>query len=595
MKKLEKRDRLSLFYVLEEWATNPKTGSNIFLITPADESAGAPQVEITYSQAYQKVLQWSAWLKEVHGVQKGDIVAIDLANRPAFVFLWFGIWALGAVPAFINTHLRGSAFTHCVRIASARLLLIEPDICDALDQETKAELSSDQNGKRIECAIVSADLEQEVMALSPYRAPDTERSGLIGKSLCLLIYTSGTTGLPKAANVNWGKALAAVKAWPMYLEMKPQDRFFTCLPLYHTSGSLLGICEGLGSGCAVVLARRFSARNFMRQVSETKATGIHYIGEMCRYLLASPPSPYDRAHNVRFAFGNGLRPDVWQAFKDRFNIPVIAEFYGATEGPAALLAHSRNDFLRGAVGQSGLLFRSWATNTLLKHDPETDEPYRDPQTGFGVKCAVDEPGELLHPLDPAAIGERYFGYLGNAKASESKIIRDLLKKGDAYYRTGDLLKCDAEGRIWFVDRIGDSFRWRGENVSTTEVSAALGSHPAVNEANVYGVQLPHHDGRAGCAALVLAEGHTLDARLCAELAAHARERLPRYAVPLFLRLSTHVEVTGTHKHQKVALRAAGVDPRVVAEELFWLPPPADRYRRFTDRDWKQIEAGRARL
>lgn len=199
----------------------------------------------------------------------------------------------------------------------------------------------------------------------------------------------------------------------------------------------------------------------MRWVHETKATGIHYIGEMCRYLVASPPTPYDRAHNVRFAFGNGMRPDVWQEFKDRFNIEEIVEFYGATEGTGMSYVHSRNAFLRGAIGNQGALIRNLLnTHIFVKHDYSTDEPYRDPETGFCVKCKSDEPGELINPLDPNDIKARYLGYFGDEKATMSKVLWDVLKKGDAYYRTGDLQKRDAEGRLWFVDRVGDTFRWK---------------------------------------------------------------------------------------------------------------------------------------
>ena len=335
----------------------------------------------------------------------------------------------------------------------------------------------------------------------------------------------------------------------------------------------------------------------MRQVSETKANGIHYIGEMCRYLVSSPPSQYDRAHNVRFAYGNGMRLDVWQKFKDRFNIGTVIEFYGATEGTAASFVHSRNDFLRGAMGRQGLILRTLLNTFIIaKHDHATDEPYRDPKTGFFVRCRTNEPGELIHPLDPDNIGDKYQGYYGNEKASMSKVLRDVFKKGDAYYRTGDLVRRDQDGRIIFTDRVGDTFRWKSENVSTAEVSEAVGSHPQVNEANVYGVQLPNHDGRAGCAALVVAGEQNLSDDLARDLVEHTRKRLPRYAVPLFLRLMKQVDVTGTLKHQKVALRNEGVDPdKLGIDEVFWLEPGADRYRRFGKKDWEQICNGSAKL
>ena len=413
----------------------------------------------------------------------------------------------------------------------------------------------------------------------------------------LRIFTSGTTGLPKAAAVSWTKPLSGVRVFSSLLGLKKDDRFFTALPLYHTSGSVIGVLQALGPGCAAVVSPKFSSRTFMRQVSETKATAVQYIGEMCRYLVSSPPTPYDQAHNVRVAFGNGMRQDVWQRFKDRFNIGEIVEFYGATEGTAACFVSSRNDYLRGVVGRQGLITRTLMQNfVIVKHDHNTDEPLRDSKTGFCMKSPTNEPGELIHPLDANAIEEKYQGYFGNDKASMSKILRDVFKKGDAYYRTGDLQRRDDEGRLWFTDRIGDTFRWKSENVSTAEVSEAVGSHPAIQEANVYGVELPNHDGRAGCVALVLMNGQKLDVVLARSLAEHVRKRLPRYAVPIFLRLRKHVEVTGTLKHQKVALRNEGVDPaRMGEDELYWLEPGAEKYTGFGQKEWQRVVGGSAKL
>lgn len=597
LKRLEKRDRINLFYLLEQWAEDPQTATRPFLITPADPSKGVPQVETTYAQAYENVLKYAAWLKEEHGVGKGEMVAMDYMNTPKFVWLWFALWSLGAVPAFINHNLRDKAFVHSVRVSTARLLLVDHEVEDLLTEETTAALGEESMGRPLVTVLVTPEVETSILSRDPYRAPDSARAGVKATDVAMLIYTSGTTGLPKAANVNWGKPASGPRVWARLHGLQREDRYFTALPLYHTSGSCLGVLPVLGPGCALVLAPKFSARQYMRQISETDATGMQYIGEMCRYLVSTPPSPYDRAHKLKFAYGNGMRMDVWQKMKDRFNIPTIIEFYGATEGPSAMFTHSRNDFTRGAVGRSGLLTRRlFGGNLLVKHNTATDEPYRDPQTGLCERCATNETGELLHPLDAKAIDEKYFGYVGNEKASMSKVLRDVLAKGDAYYRTGDLQRVDADGRWWFMDRIGDTFRWKSENVSTAEVSEAVGDHPAVVEANCYGVQLPHHDGRAGCAALVLREGATLDEGLGRELAAHARKRLPRYAVPVFLRVMTHVEVTGTHKHQKVALRNEGVDPEKVGEdEVFWLEPGAEGYRRFGGREWKRVVGGEAKL
>ncbi|EMC94672.1 hypothetical protein BAUCODRAFT_132516 [Baudoinia panamericana UAMH 10762] len=599
LERLAKQDRVNIFYRFEELAKDPKTAAKVFLVVPKEEANSRQRTQWTYAEAYETVLKYARWLKDEHGIQKNEIVAIDFTNQPQFIWVWFALWSLGAKPAFINSNLRGNAFVHCVRISTARLLVVDASIREVMNDDTHAELSPDGRGRGVQAHILDDTEEERILAGPIYRAPDEARSGELPKHGGLLIYTSGTTGLPKAANVGWARALGGMYVFPKLLRLTADDRYFTAMPLYHSSAALLGVCQVLGAGCTLIVAPKFSPRTYMKMVVETKATIIQYIGEACRYLVSSPPTPYDKAHTVRLAFGNGMRPDVWQKFKDRFNIPDVCEFYGATEAPGSSIVYERNGFLRGSIGRTGALFEAlFGSNAVLvKHDHNTDMPYRDPKTGFCVKCKRDEVGELLNLLDAAAVEEKYQGYLGNEKATESKVLRNVFKKGDAYYRAGDLQRHDKDGRWWFVDRVGDTFRWKSENVSTAEVSEALGSHPAIREANVYGVQLPNHDGRAGCAAVGFASGKALDAGLRRELASHVRNRLPRYAVPIFLRvMGDELEVTGTLKHQKVALRNQGVDPsKVEGDELFWLPPGAESYEPFGKQEWDRIVTGSAKL
>ncbi|KAK0315510.1 long-chain fatty acid transporter fat1 [Friedmanniomyces endolithicus] len=598
----EKADRVNGFYAFERWATEPRTRDRVFLVSPYDPAAQhpRPQREWTYAEAYEIVGKYARWLREVHGVQKGEIVAMDFTNREQFVWVWFALWSLGAKPAFINSNLRRGAFVHCVRVSTARLLLVDPLVREVLDEETRGELGADSKGRAVDAFVLEDEaVERDILSGPAYRAPDSERGGDKLKDTAMLIFTSGTTGLPKAAKVHWGKTFAGTYVFPKLLGITAEDRYFTAMPLYHTSASLLGVLQALGPGCAIIVAPKFSPRTYMRMVTETQATIMQYIGEACRYLVVSPKTEWDRKHKLRLAFGNGMRPDVWQPFKDRFNIPDICEFYGATEAPGSSWVYERTGFERGAIGRSGALVRSLfgGNNVLVRHDHTTDLPYRDPRTNHCVKCLPNEPGELLNLLDPAAISDKFVGYLGNDAAGSSKILRDVFKKGDAYYRTGDLQRLDSDGRWWFLDRVGDTFRWKGENVSTAEVSEALGSHPAVGEANVYGVVLPHHDGRAGCAAVSLVGGKGVEGGLGVELAEWVRRRLPRYAVPVFLRVvGTELEVTGTMKHQKVALRNAGVDPgKVGGDKLFWLPPGAEGYEVFGVEEWEGIVERRAKL
>ena len=373
------------------------------------------------------------------------------------------------------------------------------------------------------------------------------------------------------------------------------------MPLYHSSASVLGFSTCLSTGATCVIGKRFSTKTFWNEVRDSKATVIQYVGETCRYLLAARPQidpvtgeNLDKKNDVRLAFGNGLRPDVWNRFKQRFGIETIAEFYSATEGASGTWNYSRNDFSRGAIGRhgtiGGLLVR--ANIGLVELDWETEQPWRDPKTGFCKRVNTGEPGELLYKLDANDVEKKFQGYFNNTGSTQSKIMRDVFAKGDAYFRTGDMVIMDADGRTYFSDRIGDTFRWKSENVSTNEVSEALGNHPSVHEANVYGVELPHHDGRAGCVAIVLA-GQPNE-RLLTDLAQHAYKKLPRFAVPLFLRLTKQMQLTGTNKQQKHVVRSQGVDPSKTGDdELYWLKDGT--YVKFTSKDWEDLNAGRVKL
>lgn len=380
------------------------------------------------------------------------------------------------------------------------------------------------------------------------------------------------------------------------------------MPLYHSSGAILCFANALMSGSTIALGAKFSTRTFWSEVRRHDATMIQYVGETLRYLLAAPQEvdpatgeSMDKKHRVRVALGNGLRPDVWNKFKQRFGVEYIAEFYGATEGSFATWNLSRNDFGMGAVGRNGWFYTAvvGSGTALVEVDFTTDLPYRDPKTGFCKASRPGEPGEFLFKLPDKDLERRFQGYYGDQAATNKKILRNVFRKGDAWFRTGDVMRWDSEGRIYFHDRIGDTFRWKSENVSTAEVSQALGLHPAVHEANVYGVQLPHHDGRAGCAAVVLNGGdaavpppkNTLDS-----IAEHVKTELPRYAVPIFLRVTKpgKMQTTGTNKQQKHNLRTDGVDPdKMGGDALYWLVK--ERYVPFTKRDWEAVSSGKVKL
>ena len=360
-------------------------------------------------------------------------------------------------------------------------------------------------------------------------------------------------------------------------------------------------------GGTLAIGRKFSSRTYWDDVRSSGATVLQYVGETMRYLLAAPPQ-YDSAgecldkkHSVKKAFGNGLRPDVWNKFKDRFGVDTIHEFYSATEAPGATFNYNRNDFSVGAVSRRGWLLSALFDSNfaIVEMDWDSDVPLRDPATGMCRKVKAGEAGQLLMKL-PEDVQSAFRGYHNNEKATNGKIMRDALSKGDAWFLTGDIMKTDAEGKglLFFVDRSGDTYRWKSENVATFEVGHAVGEHPHVREANVYGVLLPNHDGRAGCVAICFdCEDPTRPpAPLLRSLADHLRARLPSYAVPIFLRVVPDVgaDTTGTNKQQKVALREAGVSPEASkgnALYMLW----GDTYVPFGRAEWQDLEGGRLKL
>jgi acyl-CoA synthetase (AMP-forming)/AMP-acid ligase II len=377
------------------------------------------------------------------------------------------------------------------------------------------------------------------------------------------------------------------------------------MPLYHATATVMAVIPAIIHGYTVAIGHKFSNKTFWPEVRASGATVIQYVGETCRYLLAAPPlldpetgANLDKDNKVRLAFGNGLRPDVWERFKERFDIDTIAEFYSATEGVSALWNLSRNQYSSGAIGRAGSLSKFLARKSMaiVKIDYITEEPARDPDNNnFCIRVPPNTPGELLYALDPANIESTFLGYFENSQATSKKVLRDVFAKGDAWFRTGDAIRNDAEGRFYFVDRIGDTYRWRGENVSTLEVSEALGHFPAIEEANVYGIPVPHHDGNAGCAAITLRDRQDPSPSLLQDLASHTSKTLPKFAVPLFLRVTKELVTTGNNKQQKHGLKQQGIDPSKISGEdkLFWLRDGT--YQEFGPPQWSKLNAGEVKL
>ena len=416
-------------------------------------------------------------------------------------------------------------------------------------------------------------------------------------------------------NLSTSRDLLGGFAGPKRIGLTPEDRMYTCMPLYHGSAHLLCVVASIYAGSTVVLGRKFSHKTFWPEVANSGATFIQYVGELCRYLLNGPPNPYERQHKVHTVWGNGMRPDVWEPFRERFNIPCIHEFYAATDGIGSSFNRNVGPFASNAIGLRGVIW-NWkfgGQEVRVKMDVDTEDIVRD-KNGFAIKCGVNEAGQVLHRLTPEVMA-RAPSYYKNEGASQKRLLRNVFEKGDLYvilspdsrpkqkltifrwFQSGDMMRQDSDGRLFFVDRLGDTFRWKSENVSTNEVADTVGKFPQIAETNAYGVLVPGYDGRAGTASIVLAEGVTESTFDFSGLAGHVRATLPSYAIPLFLRITPALEYTGTLKVQKSRLKNEGIDlDKVTGEDkIYWLPSRDDHYIPFRREDWEGIKDGTVRL
>lgn len=519
------------------------------------------------------------------GLKKGDCVALFMHNRPEFIAFWVGMAKIGVITALLNYNVRGKPLAHSIAISSAKVIVTGNEVADGVE-----EISSTLKAENVKvfnwgekAVSFATHLNPVVAKLADTRPPRSTRAGLSMSDKALLIYTSGTTGLPKAATITNLRFFLAGLGFKASFEITQRDVIYCCLPLYHSAGGMLGVGMMFTSGASLVLRDRFSSSHFWSDCREYKCTVVQYIGELCRYLCQTPVRATDGNNDVRIAIGNGLRPEIWPTFQSRFNIKEIGEFYGSTEGNISILNHSTTKESQGTLGRTGWLNEKLTGMKLAKFDVETDEVVRD-SAGFCVECQPGESGELLGLIKDDDPIRSFAGYHGNTAATQKKIITDAFVKGDKYFRTGDLLKKDAQGYWYFVDRIGDTFRWKGENVSTNEVAEIASVFPGVSDLNIYGVTVPNHDGRACMAALVQGEGFSLEG-----FARHCIANLPSYSVPVFVRYLPAMDLTGTFKLQKVHLRQEGCDPSKIKDPLFVLDKNAGTYVPLTKEGYKGLE------
>ena len=528
-----------------------------------------------YRELDERSNRYARWAL-AQGLGKGETICLLMPNRPEFMALWLGVTRIGGVVALVNTHLTGPALAYCINVVHPRHIVVADALLAQFDTARALIASDAKLWLHGEADANLPRIDREVDALPGDRLVDADRRRLTIEDRALYIYTSGTTGLPKAANVNHYRLMLASHAFSGVIGARASDRMYDCLPMYHFAGGVVATGAMLINGGSVVLRERFSAHEFWDDLVRWDCTLFQYIGELCRYLRNSPPHPKEREHKLRLACGNGLRPEIWAQFQRRFSIPQIIECYGATEGNVAMFNF---DGKEGAVGRIPWFVAHRFPTKVVRFDVETQQPVRNEQ-GFCIECAVDEPGEVIGKIlkDPSTPAARFEGY-ATQNETDRKILRDVFQTGDVWFRTGDLMRKDAAGYFFFVDRIGDTFRWKGENVSTAEVAEAIARGPGVLDATAYGVEIPGADGRAGMAAL----------------RRHLEGSLPAYARPVFLRVRTELDTTATFKHQKNELVGAGYDPTTTGDVIYFNDVQRGAFVRLDRALFEAIQSGNVRV
>jgi fatty-acyl-CoA synthase len=527
-----------------------------FNAAPALISAEA---SMSHGQLGFRCNQYSRW-GIGRDLKSGDVVSLFMSNCAEYPAIWLGLTRIGVVVALVNSQLAGDVLAHSIKIANPKYLIVGADLASrvaAIRPRLPVGLAYRVVGSNPHFEPLQPVLE----SVSGESLTAAEREPPPIDATALYIYTSGTTGLPKAAKVSHYRLMQWSHWFAGMMDTQPHDRMFNCLPLYHSVGGVVATFAPLVNGGAVVIRPRFSASDFWRDVRDQRCTLFQYIGELCRYLVNAPPQPIETQHCLRIACGNGLRPEVWVPFQTRFKIPRILEYYASTEGNFSLYNCEGKP---GAIGRIPAFLANRLPVALLRFDVEKSEPGRNAD-GFCERCAANEIGEAVG-LMPATGGERAGRFEGYAdqEASDRKVLRNVFKAGDSWYRTGDLMRRDERGFYFFVDRVGETYRWKGENVSTAEVLTALTASRGVMEGVVYGLSVPGADGRAGAAALVVNAEFDL-----AAFRAEVASRLPSYARPVFLRILPTLEATGTFKPRKQELMQAGFDPSRVTDPLYF--------------------------
>jgi fatty-acyl-CoA synthase len=541
---------------------------------------------LTYQGLAERSNQYARWALS-QGIASGDVICLIMPNCPEYMTIWLGVTRVGGIVALVNTNLIGDSLTHSINIVAPKHIIISAELVDTMSAVV-ARLAGG-----VQCwahgpgdnRLPRIDREIERIAGDRLHSSECQPPSITDRAL--YIYTSGTSGLPKAANVSHFRLMQWSHWFAGMLDTRPSDRMYNCLPMYHSIGGVVATGGMLVNGASVVLRNRFSARRFWDDVVDCNCTLFQYIGELCRYLVNSPPHPREAEHRVRLCCGNGLRPDVWEAFKRRFHIPQILEFYAASEANFSLFNCEGKP---GAIGRIPSFLAHRFPVALVEFDVDSGEPVRN-EEGFCIRCAPNHDGEAIGKIydDESRPGSRFEGYT-DREASEQKILRNVFVKKDAWFRTGDLMRRDESGYFYFVDRVGDTFRWRGENVSTTEVAETLLACRGVIEAVVYGVVVPGTEGRAGMAAIVVGQDFEFTA-----FHQHLAERLPDYARPLFVRIRCELETTSTFKPKKQDLSREGYDPTCTVDAVYFYDRGREAFVKLDPLLYERVRTGTLRL